>query len=75
MQLLSNPHLHAIALNPLIGVTVRDTFENLCTLLDRLGNTLSDAHNDPSIGFITATCCAALRYETKRIIETESEAA
>ncbi|QIY78347.1 hypothetical protein [Chromobacterium violaceum] len=57
----------AIALNPLIGQSPRETLENLYVCLNTLGHTLASHHDDPSIGFISASAAAAIRYEVNRI--------
>lgn len=65
---MAHPHLlYAIALNPLIGVTARDTIEKVSIYLERLGRALSDEHGDPSISLVTEAAVAALRYETERV--------
>ncbi|WP_434629456.1 hypothetical protein [Chromobacterium sp. CV08] len=53
----------AITLNPLIGESPRDTLENLSVCLARIGQTLADHHDDPSIGMISAAAVAALKFE------------
>ncbi|WP_139166948.1 hypothetical protein [Chromobacterium sphagni] len=57
----------AIHLNPLIGTSPRDTLENLCCCLDKIGHTLASHHDDPSIGFISDAAVAALRFEVDQI--------
>lgn len=71
---LAHPHLlYAIALNPLIGMTAKDTIEKVSIYLERLGRALSDEHGDPSIGLVTEAVVAALRYETERITLVEEQ--
>jgi uncharacterized membrane protein len=59
--------LYAIALNPLIGMTAKDTIEKVSIYLERIGRALSDEHGDPSISLVTEAAVAALRYETERV--------
>jgi hypothetical protein len=71
MQLLSHSHHLAIALNPLIGPSIKDTLENIAACLEHLGRMYMDTHADPSIGFTTAAAVAALKYEAERIKQAE----
>jgi len=57
----------ATALNPLIGSTSRETLENLCICLHKLGGTLATNYDDPSISFFARSCAAALEYESHRL--------
>lgn len=67
---LAHPHiLYAIALNPLIGMTAKDTIEKVSIYLERIGRALSDEHGDPSISLVTEAAVAALRYESERADE------
>jgi hypothetical protein len=71
MHLLTHTHHLAVALNPLIGPTIKDTIENITLCLEHLGRMYSDTHADPSIGFTTAAAVAALKYEVERIAQSE----
>ncbi len=62
-------HEQAAALNPLIGADSRETLENLCICLHKLGGTLAENYDDPSIGFFTRSCAAALEYESRRLTQ------
>lgn len=59
--------------NPLIGATLADTLENLRTYMDKMGDSLSVAHDDPAIGMFLGTCTAALFFEEQRLQEEQPE--
>lgn len=67
MHLLTHSHHVAVALNPLIGDSVRDTLLNLRVCLESLGQSLTEHYQDESVGFMAATCAAALQYEAERV--------
>lgn len=66
---MSREEHDAAALNPLIGSTSRETLENLCICMRKLGGTLAENYDDPSIGFFTRSCAAALEYEAGRLTQ------
>ena len=66
---MSHQEQDAAALNPLIGSTSRETLENLCVCMRKLGGTLAENYDDPSIGFFTRSCAAALEYESRRLTQ------
>lgn len=66
---MSHQEQDAAFLNPLIGSTSRETLENLCICMRKFGGTLAENYDDPSIGFFTRSCAAALEYESHRLMQ------
>lgn len=60
----------AQAVNPLIGSRLVDTLENAASVLEKMGEMMSNAHNDTTPHFFCMSVAGALRFELEALRKT-----
>ncbi|MCG9100466.1 hypothetical protein [Laribacter hongkongensis] len=62
-DMTKNKRDDAQAVNPLIGSGLVDTLENTVAVLEKMGEMMSNAHNDTTPHFFCLSVAGALRFE------------